>query len=88
MQKFIISFLIGCMGFISAHATTAISLEGKIGLIQESNNVEITPDLPHYMFIVADSFYYDPDKSGLIVWGWSPCSCDTSITSALGNSAA
>ena len=68
MQKVLLSFLIGCVGLISAHATTAIGLEGNTRMIQEGNNVEITPDTPpNPMVVLFNRFFYDPVKSALFI---------------------
>ena len=68
MNKVLLTILIGCMGFISAHATTAISLEGKTRSIQESNYDKITPDPLHPIFILEYSFIYDSYRSALILF--------------------
>ena len=68
MKKVLISFLIGCMGLISAHATTAICLEERTTSIQEGDNEGIAPDRPSYpMIIAAYFFYYDSDRSALSI---------------------
>ena len=68
MKTILLTFLIGCMGFISAHATAAIGLDGNTRVIQEGNYVGITPNTPpDPMIIAAYYFYYDSDRSALIL---------------------
>lgn len=68
MQKLLLSFLIGCMGFLSAHAFTAMSLKEKMISIQEGDIVGDTPDRPRDPRVIAAFyFWYDSDKSALFI---------------------
>lgn len=64
MQKVLLSFLIGCMGFISAHASSTDYSEEKTTTILEGNVVN---DSPNLMIPAACHFYYDPATSELYV---------------------
>jgi len=69
MRKVLLTILIECMGFVAAHATTAISLDEKTISIQKRTVVGVTPDRPRYpMVIAAYYFYYDSDLSALSIY--------------------
>ena len=69
MRKVLLSFLIGCMGFISGHASTIFYSEGETNTNQEWINMDIIPDVPHPKYILDYSFMYNPYMSALIIFG-------------------
>ena len=60
MRKVILSFLIGCLGFISGWASTAFGPSETIATTRTGNNVEIIPEnLPDCTVIAAYYYWYD-----------------------------
>ena len=79
MRKVLLSFLIGCIGFISGHASTIISQDWVPGPIIGGNNgdlndgrnlIPIPPRILHDCIIVNDGLIvsYDPELSALKVY--------------------
>ena len=63
MRKVLLSFLIGCLGFISAHASSTIIMDEKTTANQEVDCIVPRPPMGYTIYnpdLLTLSFYVDP----------------------------
>ena len=70
MRKVLLSFLIGCLGFISGHASTSVSQDWQPSPIQEGNvgNTNTGRHRTITLLIRYTKVDYDPDLSALLIY--------------------
>ena len=68
MRKVLLSFLIGCLGFISGHASTSVSQDWQPSPIQEGNVGNTNGGRQLTMALRDTKVYYDPDLSALLIY--------------------